>query len=311
MSKAPSQIPTNQTPNRLTGWVQPFTLLVIFIYIAALVVMGVLTDEWISHPIYAIGVILPGVVVFAWSRAYQLEMTSVQISNEEVKVSLIWYVIVLIIYSVVLGNEDLRVLINEETNWITLVIIPLILIQSARGKQGRTFRELLSSVGLTRQGLGKTITLAVVTCLLLIPIILYSLSEEQLSKVMTVFQKPNQAVLFYPLSLVMAFLLPGFTEEVMFRGILQSRLSSFTRSEVNGLFLASLLFAIYHLPYAYFLTSWATHGNLTWSLSTVLTERFITGLLMGLIWMRTKNLAGPMIVHAFMDSFIILASFVK
>ncbi|MDQ0497136.1 hypothetical protein [Paenibacillus brasilensis] len=134
MSKAPSQIPTNQIPNRLTGWVQPFTLLVLFIYIAALVVMGVLTDEWISHPVYAIGVILPGVVVFVWSRAYQLETTSVQISNEEVKVSLIWYVIVLIIYSVVLGNEDLRVLINEETNWITLVIVPLILIQSARGK---------------------------------------------------------------------------------------------------------------------------------------------------------------------------------
>ncbi|MDF9411345.1 CPBP family intramembrane metalloprotease [Brevibacillus laterosporus] len=311
MSKAPSQIPTNQIPNRIAGWVQPLTCLVLCIYIAALVVTGILTDDWISHPIYAVGVILPGILVLVWSRSYQPETSSLQILNEEVKVSLIWYVMILIIYSVILGNNDLRLLINEQTNWLTLVIVPLILIQSARRKKGGAFRELLRSVGLTRQGLGKTITLSAVTCLLLIPIIFYSLGEEQLAKVITVFQKPSQAVLFYPLSLVLAFVLPGFTEEVMFRGILQSRLSSFTRSEVKGLFLASLLFALYHVPYAYFLTSWATHGNLTWALSTVLTEQFITGFLMGLIWMRTKNLVGPMIVHAFIDSFIILASFVK
>ncbi|HSL25313.1 MAG TPA: hypothetical protein VLA54_03455 [Acidimicrobiia bacterium] len=42
-----------------------------------------------------------------------------------------------------------------------------------------------------------------------------------------------------------------------------------------------------------------THGDFLWSLSAVISEQAVFGVLLGVLWMRMRNLTAPVLVHAF------------
>jgi len=91
----------------------------------------------------------------------------------------------------------------------------------------------------------------------------------------------------------------GLVEEFFFRGIVQARLAVFLRNEWAGLFLASLIFALAHVPGL--ILRGAEAGDpwlITANAILVLSAASIT---FGYIWMRTRNLLILMMLHAAWD----------
>jgi membrane protease YdiL (CAAX protease family) len=72
-------------------------------------------------------------------------------------------------------------------------------------------------------------------------------------------------------------------------------------SELRSCLIIAVLFGLYHLPYAYFSADWQSHGNLGWALAGVLTEQTIAGLILGVLWIRTRNLGSSILLHALID----------
>ena len=104
--------------------------------------------------------------------------------------------------------------------------------------------------------------------------------------------------------LVMAFLLftTALTEEVFFRGYLQTRLERLTGSRFAGLLLASVLFGVYHLPYAYLNPMWPSSGDWGAAFSAALGQGIPGGLILGGLFIYARgNLVAPILVHAAVD----------
>ena len=97
------------------------------------------------------------------------------------------------------------------------------------------------------------------------------------------------------------FFFAGFFEEFFFRSVLQTRMTSFSRSPVSGIAIASLIFGLYHFPFQFF-GDGAASGIVGLSLANVLTEQMISGPIFGILWYRTRSLIVPVIVHSFIDA---------
>jgi membrane protease YdiL (CAAX protease family) len=155
--------------------------------------------------------------------------------------------------------------------------------------------------------MGKAALIGLVVGVVINLIVIWFLPASQLQRLLEIAQNPLKLLISLPIAFTLALITAGFTEEVFFRGIIQSRLARVTGSEMRGCLLAAFLFGIYHLPYAYFSPSWPTHGNIALAVSAVLTEQMITGVVLGVLWIRTHNLAAPMIFHALVNTLVILA----
>ncbi len=88
----------------------------------------------------------------------------------------------------------------------------------------------------------------------------------------------------------------GFSEEAVFRGYIQTRLTAFGGS-IKGLVAASLIFASVHLPTAYFLEA---PGDVLASLAWAFT-RLPVSLFFGYMMLKSQNIIPPSIFHLFVD----------
>lgn len=218
---------------------------------------------------------------------------------------LIWFGLVLLVAAITLaiGLE----LVNHFTNWFFLVLAPLGLLILVR-RRGGSLRSTLCSVGFTRTQLKDGMILAVVMMPLMIPL-LYVVGEQQRAAIQMVFHAPLGAALSFLACFIFALLTAGFVEEFFFREILQSRLAASLGSELRGLSIASLLFGMVHLPMYFFSPFEPTQGNLFWSVTGILTEQTMVGVLLGMLWIRTHNLAAPVLLHAFIDALAMMPMF--
>jgi membrane protease YdiL (CAAX protease family) len=193
-------------------------------------------------------------------------------------------------------------LVNDVTHWLTLVALPvgfLYILRRRQGAEGR-FRQTLRSIGITRENLGASLKLALLVGLISAPVVVWgSAKQRELWEIIV----SGRVVYLFPLAFILMLLFPGFTEEVFFRGILQSRLAAVLGSELRGLLLATFLFSLYHLPYAYHLEGWPSYGNLPWAVSQVFIEG-LAGLLIGILWLRTRSLFAGVFLHSFLNAFV-------
>lgn len=279
--------------------------LLIFIVLYGLAVAGLVIavpGEWQLALFLAAGVgAVSGAVLVIFRRWVPHPVESV--TQNELWFVLIWYTGVFLL-SGVTDAQGIEV-VNGFTNWLFLFLVPLGCLRAVRGG---SVRGTLRSAGLTRTGLGTALKMAFLTGFLFLPVILGSVNTTQREAILAVFRTPSRLVIVFPVSFVLAFLLAGFTEEFFFRGVLQSRVAYVTGSEVRGLVVASLLFGVLHVPHAYFLATWPTQGNLVWSLASVMTEYAVAGVLLGVLWVKTHNLAAPALVHAFINALVLMSS---
>ena len=289
----------------LTGKLtDPFLLGFMVLYgLAFLGLVSAVPGEWQSALFLATGVVIVSAVVLVLFRGQIPHPVDTVRSRIELWLALMWFlgVYVLAAFTDAHGME----VVNGFTNWLFLFLVPLGFLRAVRGG---SLRETLSSAGLTRCGLGTALKMMLLTVLLFLPVILGSVNGEQREEILAVFFTPARLAIVFPVSFVLALLLAGFTEEFFFRGVLQSRLAVVTGSEMRGLVVASLLFGVLHFPHAYFLSTWPTHENLVWSLATVMTEYAITGVLLGVLWIKTHNLAASALVHSFVNALVLMTS---
>ena len=126
----------------------------------------------------------------------------------------------------------------------------------------------------------------------------------------------RQLILGLPLCFAWLTIEAGLVEEFFFRALLQSRLSAWFRSEVTGIVLMALAFGLAHAPGFIFRHAGTVEGlgpnpsaldAIAYSIVTLA----VSGVFLGIIWTRTKNLFAVMIIHAATDLFPNLSDFVR
>ena len=109
-----------------------------------------------------------------------------------------------------------------------------------------------------------------------------------------------------PLSFAWLMIEVGVVEEFFFRVLLQERLAAALRSPWGGLVVAAVLFGLVHAP-GFYLRPAATqealgpHPSLFMAVGYSIVLTSLAGLFLGVLWMRTKNFAVVLIVHAATD----------
>jgi membrane protease YdiL (CAAX protease family) len=186
---------------------------------------------------------------------------------------------------------------GELLHWLSLVVLPLAGLAVA-GRQA-SVRSLLSSVGVGSQGAGRG--LGIVTVFAAGFTVLQLMNARQRAELMSILATP-----YGPGTVILAFFLligtVATTEEVFFRGILQSRVASQFRSEAAGILVATLAFIVYHIPYAYLKPSWPSVGDLSAAVQLAVANGLPTGLALGVVYSRSKrNLAAAILLHALID----------
>lgn len=95
------------------------------------------------------------------------------------------------------------------------------------------------------------------------------------------------------------FLAAGLPEELLFRGLIQSRLEVLTWRPVWGIFLSGVVFGISHLPINLHGAGWANWSN---ALETAFTYQMGVGIALGFAFQRTRNLWPLTLIHALIDA---------
>jgi membrane protease YdiL (CAAX protease family) len=119
-----------------------------------------------------------------------------------------------------------------------------------------------------------------------------------------------------PLSFIWLMIEVGVVEEFFFRVLLQERLAMVLRSPWGGLVVAAVLFGLVHTP-GFYLRPAATqealgsHPSLFMAVGYSIVLTSLAGLFLGVLWMRTKNFAVLVVVHAAGDLLPNLVPWVK
>lgn len=200
---------------------------------------------------------------------------------------------------------------NELAHYLTLVLLPLGLLYFMRKKLGYncSYKQVLRSIGLSRKNSQRGLGLAFILGILLILIDLaweaFALSKSPLAQISHLAQT-GKMVYILPASFLVMLLTAGFTEEVFFRGILQTHLAASLRSEWLAIALTSILFGFYHVPY---LLMWGfSESGVIVSVVERILFPTLTGLLLGYAYSRYRNLMVPIIIHAMANMPLLILS---
>ncbi len=193
---------------------------------------------------------------------------------------------------------------NELQHYVTLVAVPLALIliyqRRARGKW--SLSHALSTIGLRKGNLTAGLAWAVPLGLAisLVMQLFFSANAAAFRELIT----SGRALYLLPLALALLLLTVGVTEEVFFRGVLQTRLTELAGSKVVAILIVSVLFALYHLPYAYLNPNWPSSGDLGAALQAAMFNGVLGGVIIGGVYALAKhNLIAAILVHSFIDLF--------
>jgi len=108
----------------------------------------------------------------------------------------------------------------------------------------------------------------------------------------------------------------GVVEEFFFRGLLQSRLAAWARSDIVGLVGMALLFGLAHAPGLYLRPELTgepvgAQPSLLLAVGYAVVVTSVTGFFLGVLWLRTRNLILLAIVHAMNDLLPSLAEMIR
>jgi membrane protease YdiL (CAAX protease family) len=186
---------------------------------------------------------------------------------------------------------------SELLHWLSLVLLPLAGL-AAVGRYASP-RALLNSIGLDwkRARNGWLSVLLFGTAFQ----ILQFLNVRQREEILGILQQPF-GVLLPVAAFGLLMVTVATTEEVFFRGVLQTRLAIYFRSDLAGLALTTIAFTLYHVPYAYLKPSWPSAGDLSQAFQLAAANGVIGGLALGVVyWRSRRNLLAPMLLHALID----------
>ncbi len=232
-------------------------------------------------------------IVYLLSKALKIRSKSIAIADPKKQATLaivisavllvlafVWFTL-----SSVLQLEPFRVPFDITQAWVVVLgeVTSLLIIIVAL----KSTRQRLGTIGINKTDMGKMIALGLI--LGVIYLVVNSLLASSAGEGFAGFSS----------SLVFAFifsLIVGFSEEAVWRGYVQIRLSAYGGS-IKGLVATSLIFAFGHFPTAYY---YEATGDLLVSLAWILV-RVPVSLLFGYIMLKSQNIIPPFIFHLFID----------
>ncbi len=113
----------------------------------------------------------------------------------------------------------------------------------------------------------------------------------------------EQLLMGLPVTFLWLVIEVGLVEEFFFRALIQSRLTSFFKSEVTGVVLTCLIFGLAHAPGlilrgAGIISPVGDSPSILLGVGYSIVVLSVTGFCFGIIWSRTKNLLVLMVIHA-------------
>jgi len=223
----------------------------------------------------------------------RMEADSLPVRDSEVWWVLGYFAVYLVYHTAIAGESD-------RMHWMGLVGMPVVLLLVLRKAASGRFspRTTLRSIGLRRENLKTGVGWAVGLGLGISVLQSLQRFDETMELVVT-----GKVLYLYPLVLIILFLTAGFTEEVFFRGVLQTRLERLLGSTVGAIGVTSVLFSVYHIPYTYLNPNWPSAGNLGAAVQAAFVNGTLGGVVLGILYVRTKhNLVSTIIVHSLINS---------
>ncbi|NIR00278.1 MAG: CPBP family intramembrane metalloprotease [Gemmatimonadales bacterium] len=206
-------------------------------------------------------------------------------------------------YFAVYMTYQFRYAESDIAHWITLVLLPFVLLHALRRLSGPTSfpADTLRAVGLRRRNLRSGLIWAIPLGLVLSALpMLFSERRQEVWRII----ESGKVLYLFPLATVLLLLTAGFTEEFFFRGILQTRLARWIKSNVWAVVVTAVLFGLYHVPYAYLKPQWPSYGNLEAAFRIALFEGGVGGLILGAVYVKARgNLLACIVMHALIDVF--------
>jgi membrane protease YdiL (CAAX protease family) len=190
---------------------------------------------------------------------------------------------------------------SEAGHWVSLVLVPsaAIAVMARLDRPRMSVREALASVGIRRGNLRRGVLLGVA---LGAAISVVQLLVSNQRDALLVLLGSGKALLYLPLALALLALTAASTEEFFFRGVLQTRLARWWRSDLAALLVTATCFGLYHFPYAYLSPGWPSHGDAAAALDECAWDA-AGGALLGLVyWKSGKNLLASIATHTMFDA---------
>jgi membrane protease YdiL (CAAX protease family) len=189
---------------------------------------------------------------------------------------------------------------SEALHWVSLVALPLFLVFLVRRARPSQPSGLLASFGIRRatwtRGLLWAVVLGLVLSLLQVEMSRYT---DEVWEII----RSGRALYLFPLVFAFMLLTAGFTEEFFFRGFVQTRLEPLLRSKIAALVVTSILFGIYHVPYAYLNPNWPSAGDWGAAWQAALGQGIPGGLILGGVYLWSKqNLFSAVVLHSLINS---------
>lgn len=184
------------------------------------------------------------------------------------------------------------------------IVLPAILLLAFGAKLGP-----ITQLGLSGRKFWRTLIVLGLIILALVCVITPSL--KQISGIPPTFDTMIWAV---PLGFVWITLEAGACEEFLFRGVLQTRLTSWFNSAWAGVIVTSLIFGLAHAPGLFMRGGPGVDGWSTDPLQVVAHTIAVLspiGLTFGLIYARTKSLLLVILLHGLVDVLPNLSEFVE
>lgn len=232
-------------------------------------------------------------LIFLLSRALRVQSKPIAIADSKKEVilaSLVTVAAFLIVFVwrtwMHMSQLDLRsafyVDLTDISTMLILYIPVLLVVALALKRSGQS----LESIGITGKDRGRMLALGFAMSAIFVTI--SGLLASSMGGGFAGFS-PSLAYGF------VLFVIAGFTEETVWRGYVQTRLTAYS-GKLTGLVVTSLLFAVlWHFPVAYYVeTSGVILEALAWAMM-----RVVPGLLFGYLMSKSQNIIPSSIFHLF------------
>lgn len=262
-------------------------------------------DNWLFAAAYPLGsflfVFVAATVTFYFSKRKPIE--NLKLNYPMVQLILIVFVIAFVFFLLLnqypdskVANNPVTILFVRVISWIVSILIePLLNILEYIGVKGEILDDF--NVGLTN-----TLGFVLIPLLFLIPFARkrqdygFKSFDWRLMICLFLLYTPFLLLKEYSFSFLaayfVAYLFIGFSEEFLFRSLLQTRLESFFNNKLNAIVIASIIFGIIHIPINSKMYGWPL------SLAFCMGVNAFGGLLNGYILYRTRSIWLVTILHA-------------
>lgn len=189
---------------------------------------------------------------------------------------------------------------SEVVHWLTLVLVPLVIAFVSLPAGRRRLSAALASLGVQRGNLRGGLGWAFAAGgLITVFQVFFGGQADAIQDLI----RTGRALWLFPVTFLLMMALAGLTEEVMFRGFLQTRLERLLDSRWGAVIVTSLLFGLYHLPYAYMNPRWPSYGDWGAAWMAAMGNGVPGGLVLGALYVMSRgNLLACVILHSLINA---------